>query len=106
MWTGGEDTGGIDSAIASTALGESHPNKPNTPSECLSVAGQTNWTHFRDEPSGSADTRKWVVHHRALRVWTTLSPCSSRFMSLRLAVLSTISHEMVTSTNSRLVPRR
>jgi hypothetical protein len=42
VWTVGEDTGGIDSAIASTARGESHPNKPNTPSECLSVAGQTN----------------------------------------------------------------
>jgi hypothetical protein len=28
-WSGGEDTGGIDSAIASTARGENHPNKPN-----------------------------------------------------------------------------
>jgi hypothetical protein len=31
MWTGDDDTGGIDSAIASTAPGESHPNKPNIP---------------------------------------------------------------------------
>jgi hypothetical protein len=56
--TGGEDTGDIDSAIASTARGENHPNKPNTPLGCLSVAGQTNSTHFRDVPSGSTETRR------------------------------------------------
>jgi hypothetical protein len=33
--TGGEDTGGIDSAVASTARGESHSNRPNTPSGWL-----------------------------------------------------------------------
>jgi hypothetical protein len=64
LLTGDEDAGGIDSAIVSTARGESRPNKPNTPSGCLSVAGQTNSTPIPPMSWVSRDAQaSWLPGH-------------------------------------------